>query len=103
MEANRGSEFPWVFIHRCIFGGANVLPISQQILRMTNSTLSGFHPYCLAVLAVDDRRCEMLLTTLALLTTLNVAATTDALRAGGETVLGANPTKARSCKQVYLD
>jgi hypothetical protein len=48
MEANRGSEFRWVFIHPCIFGRANVLPISPQILRMTNSTLSGFHPYCLA-------------------------------------------------------
>ena len=69
---------------------------------MTTSTLSGFHPYCLAVLAVDDRRRETLLTTLALLTTLNVAATTDVVRAG-ENELGANPTKARSCKQVYLD
>ena len=101
MEANRGSEFRWVFIHRCSFGGANVLPISQQILRVTNSTLSGFHPYCLAgytwVLAVDDRRCE------TLLTTLNVAVTTDVVRAGGENELGANPTKARSCKQVYRD
>ncbi len=68
---------------------------------MANSTLFGSHPYCLAgytsVLAVDDRRCE------TLLATLNVAATTDVLRAGGENELGANPTKARSCKQVYLD